>query len=83
MVDGLLLICPSVIPELEKRNLPRHVILVEDPALLSSLQSKEADDFKSIAVVQTPQTWKRYRDEIIGGVKIANEASLTKLRTEH
>jgi len=83
MVDGLLLICPCVIAEREKRNLPKHVTLVEDPALLSSLQSKEADDFKSIAVVQTPQTWKRYRDEIISGVKIADEAFLTKLQTEH
>jgi pimeloyl-ACP methyl ester carboxylesterase len=83
MVDGLLLICPCVIAEREKRNLPRHVTLVEDPALLSSLQSKEADDFKSIAVVQTPQTWRRCRDEIICGVKIADEAFLTKLQTEH
>jgi hypothetical protein len=81
MIDGLLLICPCV-PEHEKCNLLRHVTLVEDPTLLSSLESKEADDFKSIAVLQTPQTSKRFGDEIICGVKIADEAFLTKLQTE-
>lgn len=83
LVEGLLLICPLITADPKKRTLPRHITLLEDSALLSSLKPEEAEDFKSIAVVQTPQILERYRKEIYSGVKIADEAFLTRLQTEH
>lgn len=82
LVQGLLLICPLITADRKKRTLPRHITLLEDSALLSSLKPEEAEDFKSIAVVQTPQIWERYRKEIYSGVKIADGAFLTRLQTE-
>jgi pimeloyl-ACP methyl ester carboxylesterase len=41
VVDGLLLICPMIIADHAKRSVPPHVTLVKDPALLSSLKSRE------------------------------------------
>jgi pimeloyl-ACP methyl ester carboxylesterase len=41
LVDGLLLICPMIIPEQGKRSVPPQVALVQDPVLLSSLEPSE------------------------------------------
>ncbi|TEU16112.1 MAG: alpha/beta hydrolase [Anaerolineales bacterium] len=80
VVDGLLLICPLIIPEHVKRSVPLHVTLVEDPALLSSLEPGEREEFESFAVVQSESIWERTRDEVIAGVSIADEDFLSKLQ---
>jgi pimeloyl-ACP methyl ester carboxylesterase len=36
-----------------------------------------------MAVVQTDKIWKRYHEEIFSGVRIADEAFLTRLAAEH
>lgn len=82
LVNGLLLICPMIIPDHAKRSLPPHVALVEDVELLSSLEPSEREEFESFAVVQSQRIWERTRDEVIAGVSIADEDFLTKLQTE-
>ena len=82
VVDGLLLICPLIIPEHAKRSLPPHVALVKDPKLLASLEPSEREEFESFAVVQSQRIWERTRDEVIAGVSIADEDFLTKLQAD-
>jgi len=81
LIDGLLLICPAIIPDSAKRTLPPHVTLVKDPTLLSGLEPEEGEDFESFAVVQSQRIWERTRDEVGVGFEIADEAFLSRLKT--
>lgn len=79
-VDGLLLLCPCIIANAEKRNNPPHIVLKKDDYLLQQLDPMDAEDFTSIAVVQTEEIWNRYKDEILSGVKIADDKFLSNLK---
>ena len=79
-VVGLLLICPVIVPDPEKRVLPKHVTLVREGSLPSSLYPEEIKLFESFAVVQTPKIWKRTLKEILSGIKIADTKFLSKLQ---
>lgn len=72
-VDGLLLICPVIIPDSEKRNVPEPVVLLKDNALSSG----EIDDD---LVVQTEKICKRYKEEVLSGIKISNHEFLKKFK---
>jgi pimeloyl-ACP methyl ester carboxylesterase len=80
-VDGLLLICPMTIPENRKRALPPKTVLVEAPGLLSTLKPEDRADFESITVVQSPEVWRRFQDEILSGLKAANKSFTDRLWT--
>lgn len=79
-VDGLLLLCPCIIPSSDERNVPEHIILKKDNSLLEQLNPKEAEDFNSMAVVQNEKIWNRYKDEILCGVNIADDKFLSNLK---
>jgi len=79
-VDGVLLICPLIIPEYKKRNVPEHVVLVKDNVLLSKLTQEEAEDFNSSMVVQSEKIYERNQNEIMSGVNIANSSFLQSLQ---
>lgn len=78
-VDGVVLICPLIIPKYEERNVPDHVVLVKDYEVLYKLTQEEAEDFNSNVVVQSEKIYERYRDEIISGVEIADGGFLQRL----
>lgn len=80
-IDGLLLICPMIIPESRRRTLPRKTVLVEEPALLSGLKSEDRTDFESIAIVQSSQAWQRFREEVLPGLRAANRLFVESLWT--
>jgi len=80
-VDGLLLLlCPAIIPDIKKRNIPSHIILKRDDKLLSQLEPSDVEGFPSIQVVQTTEVWDRYRDEILTGLRLADNIFLLKLQ---
>jgi len=79
-VDGLMLICPLIVPDQENRNLPRARVLVEDERLMSEISPSEASEFASMAVIQTRENWRRFRDEVLVGLKVADAAQLERLR---
>jgi pimeloyl-ACP methyl ester carboxylesterase len=78
-IDGVALICPLIIPEYSKRNVPEHIVLVKDDILLAKLNSEEAEDFNSSVVVQSEEIYERYQNEIMSGVNIANSGFLQSL----
>jgi len=83
-IDGILFICPLIIPEPEKRELPKDfMILIKDPELISSLSPSDADELKESLVIQSKDTWERYRDEVFSGVKIADQSFLDKIFPDH
>lgn len=78
-VDGIVLICPLLIPDYKKRNLPEHVVLVKDDMLLSKLTPEVAEDFSSCMVVQSERIYERYQSEIMAGVETANSEFLQSI----
>ena len=78
-IDGVVLICPLIIPEYSKRNVPEHDVLVKDDILLAKLTSEEAEEFNSSVVVQSEKIYERYKNEIMSGVNIANSEFLQNL----
>ncbi|MGH4124142.1 MAG: alpha/beta fold hydrolase [Clostridium sp.] len=79
-VDGILLICPLIIPNYEKRSVEEHVVLVKDNELLSRLTAEEAEDFNSSFVVQSQRIYERNKNEGLCGFEIADEEFLQNLQ---
>ena len=69
----------AIISDIKKRNIPSHIILKIDDKLLSQLEPSDVEGFSSIQVVQTTEVWDRYRDEILTGLRLADNNSLLKL----
>lgn len=79
-VEGMALICPAVVASSVQKDLPPHAVIAENPQLLASLDSADAEEFSSMAVVQNAYNWERFRDEILCGLRVADQAFLQKLR---
>jgi pimeloyl-ACP methyl ester carboxylesterase len=79
-VAGMALLCPGVNMDPTQRDAPPQTALVEDPALMASLDEGEAEEFAARAVVQSQSVWERFRDEMLSGASIADRAFLTRLR---
>lgn len=80
LVGGLLLLCPIIVADRDKRNLPQHVTLVKEYPLPSKLYPDETKNFESFAVVITRRTWERFLKEVFSGWKIADTKFLDRLR---
>ena len=52
LIDGIAMIVPTIIAEDEKRAVPPHKVLVEDPAVKANLTPEEADLFE-ISVIHS------------------------------
>jgi len=79
-VEGMLLICPLIIAEKEKRDRPQHLTIVRDEGLLASISPEAAEEFASMAVVQSKETWDRFNNEILSGVLSADKSFLEKFQ---
>jgi pimeloyl-ACP methyl ester carboxylesterase len=78
-VAGMALICSGTIMERSQRDLPPRAVIVENSVLLAELDPADAEAFASMAVVQDHYHWERFRDEILSGSKVADEAFLQKI----
>ena len=81
-IDGMVLICPVVIPNSSQRNVPEPNVLAKDIDVLSSLTKDEANEFESMAVVQNQKNWERFRDEILSGVLVADGLFLDRIQQD-
>lgn len=79
-VDGALFLCPMIVPDHEKRELPAHTVLSRDEAFFSTIKDENEEDFFEMAVVQNKDTWERYEREILPGVRLANGEYLENIR---
>ena len=68
-LDGLLLICPVIIPDKAKRELPPRTVFVRDEKLLASIEPSERKFFERMLVLQDRRRWERFRQDILPGVK--------------
>jgi pimeloyl-ACP methyl ester carboxylesterase len=79
-VLGLALICPiGVTVRRADRIVPAMQVLRPDPGVISALDERTAAEFTAMAVVQTPETARRFRDEILAGLDLADSAALARI----
>ncbi len=81
-VDGLLMICPVIHADVKKRELPPHTVIKEDPELLSTLDQDERDKYIPYAVVQDQHNWERFKQEILPGLRLANQEMLSQFQSQ-
>lgn len=82
LVEGLFLLCPLIVADPEQRDVPPHQVLMQDAAFMATIDPIQSADFESYGVVQTQRTWERTRDEINVGLGLADEAFLTRLKSQ-
>ncbi|MFE5293654.1 alpha/beta fold hydrolase [Isoptericola sp. NPDC056618] len=77
-VHGLALLCPLIVPEHDRRDVPPHHVLVRDDALLREVGAAAlaADD---VGVVQTCETWRRTEAEVTPGLDAADPATVARV----
>jgi pimeloyl-ACP methyl ester carboxylesterase len=78
-VMGSAFICPMIIPDKNVRTLPEHTNIQVDHEFLATLTEEEREDFKGIHVKLNEYTWKRYNEEVVAGMEIADPAFLEKI----
>ncbi|MFX0004432.1 MAG: alpha/beta fold hydrolase [Promethearchaeota archaeon] len=79
-IDGVLFICPLIIPQLAKRDVPKNIkVLIKDEKLISSLNPSDANEVKESLVIHSQKIWERFRDEVQSGLKIADNEFLNIL----
>ncbi len=78
-VAGIALICPGIIMERSQRDLPPRTVLAENLELLATLDSADREEFASVAVVQDQYSWEQFCNDILSGVRVADEAFLQKV----
>ncbi|MGW2703393.1 alpha/beta fold hydrolase [Streptomyces sp. NPDC001340] len=81
-VLGLALICPiGTALERTERRLPPHAVLRPDPELLAGLEPRIAKEFADLAMLQSPETACRFREEILVGLDAAGTEALARIRS--
>lgn len=81
-VLGLCLICSvSVQHELfdHERIVADRQVLRSEPGVLDGVDQRLADGFSNMAVVRTPVTLQRYRDEIQPGLDLADHGAMARI----
>ena len=82
-IDGLMLLCPVVIPENEKRTLPNDKMEIKDPVFLETLSDEERNAFCEYAVIANEAAYKRYISEILPGIKMADGEFISELEKNY
>ena len=81
-VGGIMMICPVAVPEFEKRDIPKPLIIERDIELYRSLSDNDKRTCDYVLSVQTDKVWKRYLKEVRSGVRKSNITLLKKIKRE-
>ena len=76
LVKGLLLICPLAKHETQYKNAPVFCVLEKDDSLRENMSDEERSYFESITVIQIKKVWMRFKEEILPGLRIADNTFL-------
>jgi pimeloyl-ACP methyl ester carboxylesterase len=76
VVLGLALVCP--VTE-RSRNVPDHDVVRQDADAYDELEPARRAGFDEYFVVRTPATARRYRDHVVPGTTLVDEAALERI----
>lgn len=80
LIEGVLFICPLIVPLPEKREIPKEfTVVVKNEELLSSLSPSDAEELEESLVIQDRKVWERYKEEVLPGLKIADTNFLERI----
>jgi len=79
-VEGMLLICPLVVADDEKRDVPPCLVLMRDSVLQECLEVEERQFVDRFLVNQSAKNWERFRDEMLVGFEGGDEAFEARIR---
>lgn len=68
-IDGMVLLCPVVIPMHAKRDVPKNIIKFEDKKFMNTLNDTERKIFSKYSVIENKKVFQRYKNEILSGIK--------------
>ncbi|MBB2944538.1 pimeloyl-ACP methyl ester carboxylesterase [Actinoplanes lutulentus] len=78
-IRGVAMICPTGVVRREDRARPAHQVLRRDPALDLGDDPRFAAEFAEMAVVQTAETVRRFREDVWDGLEIADTTTLARI----
>ncbi len=76
VVLGLALLCPVAA---HARNVPDHHVVQQDPDTYTELEPAQRKGFDEYFVVRTLATARRYRDHVVPGTALVDEAALGRI----
>ena len=76
MVLGLALVCPAAE---RSRNAPDHDVVRQDADAYDELEPAQRAGFDEYFVVRTAATARRYRDHVVPGTTLVDEAALGRI----
>ncbi|WP_394921269.1 alpha/beta fold hydrolase [uncultured Robinsoniella sp.] len=82
-IDGLLMICPVIVPKHSKRNVPEKAALMYDEEFLRGLSQEEREAYCGYAVVANQDVYQRFRDDILPGLKMADTPFIETLQNNY
>ncbi len=78
-LKGALLICPVIIPDRKRRDLPSKQVFVKDSSFLAGIEETEFKHlFERVLVMQDQKRWNRFVQDIIPGVSTKDRVSLER-----
>ena len=82
-IDGLMLLCPMIIPDDSKRTLPKRNLKFYNKKFLESLDKNKRELFSEYMIITNEKLYKRFEKEVISGIEQANNDFIKKLRENY
>ena len=82
-IDGLMLLCPMIIPDDSKRTLPKRNLKFYDKKFLESLDKNKRELFSEYMIITNEKLYKRFEKEVISGIEQANNDFIEKLKENY
>ncbi len=80
-VKACLFLCPVIISEPSKRNMPKFKVFEVDEEFMATLETKEALEFR-LCVFQNENVWNRFKNEIFLPLKNSNKLILDQIYSQ-
>jgi pimeloyl-ACP methyl ester carboxylesterase len=80
LVLGALLLAPVVDPRPNHRDLTEFSVADRDDPFCSTLPDEDSEDFFQMFAIQTPESWRRYTEAALPGIRAADPEAMHLLR---
>lgn len=77
---GVLLICPVMVGDRSRRQLPPRTVFVRDEKLLASIDPDDRKFFERMVLLQDRRRWERFQQDILPGRHNEDRAFLERLK---
>lgn len=79
-LGGVLLICPVMVGDRSKRQLPPRTVFVKDEKLLAGIGPEDRRFFERMLLLQDKRRWERFKQDILPGRRMMDTAFLERLK---